>query len=160
MFNSSSTLSMTGAFGNTSAIAPLNSSVYAESITDKSVISNVLNNTSSLTITGNNNQLANNSLIYVPQIRSKNSGEYLGILEWKVQDESRIINKLIDELKPRLAVTFLPGLPAYVLFMCIRYADMLNDDERVRSLLNSSVQSVKKLIKVKLLISPVCLAYK
>lgn len=54
------------------------------------------------------------------------------------------------ELKPRLAITFLPGLPSYVLFMCIRYADVLNDDERVRSLLNKSVQSVKRLIKVSL----------
>jgi myosin V len=51
-------------------------------------------------------------------------------------------------LKPRLAVTFLPGLPAYVLFMCIRYADLLNDDERVKSLLGSSVQAIKRLIKV------------
>ena len=33
--------------------------------------------------------------------------------------------------------------------MCIRYADVVNDDERVRSLLNSSVQSVKRLIKKK-----------
>ena len=51
-------------------------------------------------------------------------------------------------MKPRLAVTFLPGLPAYVLFMCIRYADLLNDDERVKSLLGSSVQAIKRLIKV------------
>lgn len=57
---------------------------------------------------------------------------------------------LFIELKPRLAVTFLPGLPAYALFMCIRYADMINDDERVRSLLDSSVQAVKRLIKVHL----------
>jgi myosin-5 len=85
----------------------------------------------------------------VPQIKSKNSGEYMGILEWKIEDEQKIITRLMEELKPRLAVTFLPGLPAYVLFMCIRYADMLNDDERVRSLLNSSVQAVKRLIKKK-----------
>ena len=51
-------------------------------------------------------------------------------------------------MKPRLAVTFLPGLPAYVLFMCIRYADLLNDDELVKSLLGSSVQAIKRLIKV------------
>lgn len=43
----------------------------------------------------------------------------------------------------------MPGLPAYIFFMCIRYADMLNDDERVRSLLNSTVQAVKRLIKRK-----------
>ena len=87
--------------------------------------------------------------MYVPQIKSKNSGEYLGVFEWKSEHEAKIVSKLIDELKPRLAMTFLPGLPAYVLFMCIRYADMINDDDRVRSLLNSSIQSTKRLIKRK-----------
>ena len=111
---------------------------------------------SNQTTNGNNksvmNQTLNNTMntsIYVPQIKSKNSGEFLGVLEWKTEDESRIVNKLIDELKPRLAATFLPGLPSYVLFMCIRYADMINDDDRVRSLLNSSIQSTKRLIKRK-----------
>lgn len=97
----------------------------------------------------NMNTSQQNTSIYVPQIRSKNSGEYSGLLEWKIEDEPKIIVKLIDELKPRLAITFLPGLPAYIFFMCIRYADMLNDDERVRSLLNSTVQAVKRLIKKK-----------
>ena len=83
----------------------------------------------------------------VPQIKYKN-GEFMGVLEWKLEDQEKIINRLIYDLKPRLAITFLPGTPSYILFMCIRYADMLNDDERVRSLLDTTVQSIKKLIKV------------
>ncbi len=82
----------------------------------------------------------------LPQIKYKH-GEYMGILEWKTEDEAIIINRLIYDLKPRLAVTFLPGTPAYILFMCIRYADMLNDDERVRLFLNNSVHAIKKTIK-------------
>lgn len=53
----------------------------------------------------------------------------------------------ISELKPRVAVTLLPGLPAYILFMCIRHTDHINDDEKVRSLLNNIVNGVKRVIK-------------
>lgn len=54
---------------------------------------------------------------------------------------------LFLELKPRVAVTLLPGLPAYILFMCIRHTDHVNDDEKVRSLLNNLVNGVKRVIK-------------
>ena len=144
---------------NSSSTASINGSAYLEN--DKSM-STILNNTTCTITAGStlsngkshpNNAtfttLTANQSIYVPQIKSKHSGEYMGILEWKTEEENKIIAKLMEELKPRLAVTFLPGLPAYALFMCIRYADMLNDDERVRSLLNSSVQAVKRLIKKK-----------
>ena len=141
---------------NSSSTASINGSSYFVE-NDKS-LSAILNNTS-CTITASsalnngkapaNNSNAGNQSIYVPQIKSKHSGEYMGILEWKIEDEQKIVSRLMEELKPRLAITFLPGLPAYAMFMCIRYADMLNDDERVRSLLNSSVQAVKRLIKKK-----------
>jgi len=39
-------------------------------------------------------------------------------------------------------------LPAYVLFMCMRHTDHMNDDEKVRSLLACSINNVKKVIKV------------
>ena len=81
--------------------------------------------------------------------RHSSNNHMQGILQWKAPDESRLLNKLVDELKPRLAATFLPGLPAYVLFMCIRYADVTNDDDLVRSLLSSTVKSIKSLIKVR-----------
>ncbi len=92
--------------------------------------------------------LSNSTTMDLPQIKYKN-GEFMGILEWKPDDESKIISHLINDLKPRLAITFLPGTPAYILFMCIRYADMLNDDERVRLLLNGSIRAIKKLINVR-----------
>ena len=53
----------------------------------------------------------------------------------------------ISELKPRVAVTLLPGLPAYILFMCIRHTDHINDDDKVRSLLNNIVNGIKRVIK-------------
>lgn len=150
--NSSSTVSISGVNGYLNA-----------SDINKSISSNFNSNLSTHTLTNgahhhnvkqnnliNSTQLTNNSIsIYVPQIKSKDTAEYSGYFEWKPDDEPKIISRLIDELKPRLAVTFLPGLPAYVLFMCIRYADLLNDDERVKSLLGSSVQAIKRLIKRK-----------
>lgn len=57
-----------------------------------------------------------------------------------------------QELKPRgVAVNLIPGLPAYILFMCVRHADYLNDDQKVRSLLTSTINGIKKVLKVSLL---------
>lgn len=52
-----------------------------------------------------------------------------------------------SELKPRIAVTLLPGLPAYILFMCIRHTDCINDDDKVRSLLTEYLNAVKRVLK-------------
>lgn len=73
--------------------------------------------------------------------------EYLGMFEYKKEDEHVIIKNLIYDLKPKIAVNLLPGLPAYILFMCIRHTDHMNDDEKVRCLLNSTIGGVKRLIK-------------
>ncbi|XP_059191522.1 unconventional myosin-Va-like [Centropristis striata] len=74
--------------------------------------------------------------------------EYRGMLEYRAGDESRLLKNLVVDLKPRgVAVSFTPGLPAYIIFMCIRYADNVNDDQRVSTLLNSTISSIKGVIK-------------
>lgn len=50
-------------------------------------------------------------------------------------------------MKPRTAVALLPGLPAYIVFMCVRHTDYVNDDDKVKSLLSAFTNSVKKVIK-------------
>ncbi|KAH8024112.1 hypothetical protein HPB51_021733 [Rhipicephalus microplus] len=82
----------------------------------------------------------------MPEIMHKDA-EYLGMFEYKAEDENIIIKNLIIDLKPKLAVTLLPGLPAYILFMCIRHTDYINDDEKVKSLLNNIVFGIRKVIK-------------
>ncbi|GFY64185.1 unconventional myosin-Vb [Trichonephila inaurata madagascariensis] len=72
---------------------------------------------------------------------------YLGMFEYKKEDEHIIIKNLIYDLKPKIAINLLPGLPAYILFMCIRHTDYINDDEKVRCLLNNTVQGIKRVIK-------------
>ncbi len=47
----------------------------------------------------------------------------------------------------------IPGLPAYILFMCIRHADYLNDEAKLKSLMNATIGAVKKVIMVRLTLS-------
>ncbi|XP_046985920.1 unconventional myosin-Va-like [Schistocerca americana] len=51
------------------------------------------------------------------------------------------------ELKPHIAVTLLPGLPAYILFMYIRHADCQNDYEKVQLLLTATIYTIEKVTK-------------
>uniref|UniRef100_A0A3B4A8N8 Dilute domain-containing protein n=1 Tax=Periophthalmus magnuspinnatus TaxID=409849 RepID=A0A3B4A8N8_9GOBI len=74
--------------------------------------------------------------------------EYQGMLKYKQGDETRLLKNLVTDLKPRgVAVSFIPGLPAYIIFMCLRYADNVNNDQRVTALLNTTISSVKGVIK-------------
>ncbi|CAK6961537.1 unconventional myosin-Va-like [Scomber scombrus] len=74
--------------------------------------------------------------------------EYQGMLEYREGDESRLLKNLVIDLKSRgVAVSLIPGLPAYIIFMCLRYADSVNDDQRVSTLLNSTISSIKGVIK-------------
>uniref|UniRef100_A0A8D3BPZ7 Myosin VC n=1 Tax=Scophthalmus maximus TaxID=52904 RepID=A0A8D3BPZ7_SCOMX len=56
-------------------------------------------------------------------------------------------HNLPTELKPKgVVVNMIPGLPAYILFMCVRYADYLNDEAKLKSLMNATICAVKKVI--------------
>ncbi|XP_061679063.1 unconventional myosin-Vc isoform X2 [Syngnathoides biaculeatus] len=92
------------------------------------------------------NQLIN---LETAQQAQKNSSptpkHYLGMLECKKEDESRLIQNLIIDLKPKgVAVNMLPVLPAYILFMCIRHSDYLNDEDKLQSFMNATIVAVKK----------------
>ncbi|XP_050955214.1 unconventional myosin-Va isoform X2 [Labeo rohita] len=74
--------------------------------------------------------------------------DFQGMLEYRREDESKLFKILITELKPRgVAVNLVPGLPAYILFMCLRHADYANDDQRVSNLLNTSINAIKNVFK-------------
>uniref|UniRef100_A0A671VMH3 Myosin VC n=1 Tax=Sparus aurata TaxID=8175 RepID=A0A671VMH3_SPAAU len=52
---------------------------------------------------------------------------------------------LHTDLKPRgVVVGMIPVLPAYIIFMCIRHADYLNDEGKLKSLMNEVIKAVKK----------------
>uniref|UniRef100_A0A8C2ZS67 Myosin VA n=1 Tax=Cyclopterus lumpus TaxID=8103 RepID=A0A8C2ZS67_CYCLU len=98
------------------------------------------------------NHQKNKSPVTTAPVRAVNitrkEKEYRGMLEYREGDETRMVKKLVVHLKPRgVAVSFIPGLPAYIIFMCVRYADNVNDDQRVSALLNSTISSIKGVIK-------------
>ncbi|XP_075252941.1 unconventional myosin-Va-like isoform X4 [Convolutriloba macropyga] len=70
-----------------------------------------------------------------------------GMLSYTKSDEQSLVRNLIIDLKPVVAATMMPNLPSYVILMCIRHCDHLNDDFRVRSLLHEAIVGVKKAIK-------------
>lgn len=97
-------------------------------------------------------QQKNNAPVMNAPVRAVNitrkEKEYQGMLEYRQGDESRLLKNVVTDLKPRgVAVSFIPGLPAYIIFMCLRYADIVNDDQRVSTLLNSTISSIKGVIK-------------
>ncbi|GAB0095574.1 unconventional myosin-Va [Sergentomyia squamirostris] len=74
---------------------------------------------------------------------------YQGIFKYHPEDEGKIIQRLTAEYKPRTAVTLLPALPVYIVLMCIRYTDLINTDQHVRTFLTNFILQVKKLFKTR-----------
>uniref|UniRef100_A0AAQ6IMS5 Myosin VB n=1 Tax=Anabas testudineus TaxID=64144 RepID=A0AAQ6IMS5_ANATE len=73
--------------------------------------------------------------------------DFEGMLEYAKEDEALLIKTLITDIKPSTVSATVPCLPAYVLFMCIRHADYINDDQKVESLLTSTINAIKKVLK-------------
>ncbi|XP_071587359.1 unconventional myosin-Vb-like isoform X1 [Heliangelus exortis] len=73
--------------------------------------------------------------------------DFQGMLEYHKEDEPLLIRNLITDLKPQTVSATVPCLPAYILYMCIRHADYINDDQKVHSLLTSTINGVKKVLK-------------
>uniref|UniRef100_A0A8B9TWZ3 Myosin-Vb n=1 Tax=Anas platyrhynchos TaxID=8839 RepID=A0A8B9TWZ3_ANAPL len=71
-------------------------------------------------------------------------------VEFGLQQEiTRLTNENLvrDYLKPQVVAATVPCLPAYILYMCIRHADYINDDQKVHSLLTSTINGIKKVLK-------------
>ncbi|XP_045467550.1 unconventional myosin-Va isoform X2 [Harmonia axyridis] len=73
--------------------------------------------------------------------------EYLGMFSFPRGEQNNIMKNLVIQLKPRTAITLLPCLPAYIVFMCIRHTDFINDDEKVKSLISAFTNAVKKVVR-------------
>lgn len=87
--------------------------------------------------------------------KKKNRSEFMGMFKLSVEDDPVVVRNLIIgnlfivnsvfciifnlinfiELRPETALKLLPGLPAYILFMCIRYYDFSKEEKRVSILL-------------------------
>ncbi len=98
-------------------------------------------------IAGNGAASANQMYRKGSMVMAAQKQVYQGMLAYSKSDEQSLIRNLIIDLKPVVAATMTPCLPSYVVLMCIRHCDHLNDDFRVRSLLHETINGVKKAIK-------------
>nr|XP_039265605.1 unconventional myosin-Va-like isoform X2 [Styela clava] len=82
-----------------------------------------------------------------PAVKHKDA-EISGMLKYKKGEDSKAVKAIILDLKPRsVAVSLLPGLPAHLLFMLLRFADHRNDDSMIKSLLSHIINGIKKVEK-------------
>ncbi|GAB0194103.1 unconventional myosin-Vc [Grus japonensis] len=67
----------------------------------------------------------------------------------KLEDQIKTLTKTIEKnLKPRgVVVNMIPGLPAHILFMCVRYADYLNDADMLKSFMSVTIDGIKQVVK-------------
>ncbi|KAM7388416.1 hypothetical protein PAMP_024590 [Pampus punctatissimus] len=70
-----------------------------------------------------------------------------GLLECRKRDETRLIKNLITDVRVDSALSLPPGLPASVLFLCVRQADCSGDQARARSLCSAAVTAMKAALK-------------
>ncbi|CAF1195423.1 unnamed protein product [Rotaria sp. Silwood1] len=67
-----------------------------------------------------------------------------GMIKCTPPETERITDSVILDLKPRLAAKYIPGIPAYILFMCIRYIDFVDDEAHVAGFLSAVTKKIKK----------------
>ncbi|XP_028259354.1 unconventional myosin-Vb [Parambassis ranga] len=70
-----------------------------------------------------------------------------GLLECRKRDETKLIKNLITDLRVDGGLSLPPGLPASVLFLCIRQVDCSGDQARTHSLCSTTVTAMKGALK-------------
>uniref|UniRef100_A0A8C5AG56 Myosin VB n=1 Tax=Gadus morhua TaxID=8049 RepID=A0A8C5AG56_GADMO len=95
-------------------------------------------------------------LIGVVRVHDRREGDLKELVEKLEKNERKLKKQLriymkkiqeLEEIRPSSVSATVPCLPAYILFMCIRHADYVNDDEKVESLLTSTINAIKKVLK-------------
>ncbi|AWP11129.1 putative unconventional myosin-Vb-like [Scophthalmus maximus] len=75
------------------------------------------------------------------------SASVTGLLECRKRDETKLMKNLITDIRVDSALSLPPGLPASVLFLCVRQADCSRDQAHARSLCSAAVTAVKAALK-------------
>lgn len=70
--------------------------------------------------------------------------QYLGMLQWNLEDKDKIVSALVVNLKPSVFEGQIPCLPAHLLFMCLRYADHIKNEHQVTVLLEDIIKGVQQ----------------
>nr|CAD7435939.1 unnamed protein product [Timema monikensis] len=72
------------------------------------------------------------------------ASKYKGMFEYRTEDEQIIVSHLIHDLKPHITLKLPLGLPSYILFMCIRHTDFINDANKFHSLMTATINALKE----------------
>ena len=70
------------------------------------------------------------------------------MIEFEISDVDLIIKQLIYDMSPDQVSDQIPGLAAHLIFMCVRYCDHVNDDEKLQTLLTSAISAIGNITKV------------
>ncbi|KAL6107737.1 uncharacterized protein ACO6RY_18448 [Pungitius sinensis] len=82
-----------------------------------------------------------------PETSSCPTPSVSGLLECRKRDEAKLLKNLVTDLRADGALPLPPGLPASVLFLCVRQADRSGDQARARALCGAAVTAVKAALK-------------
>ena len=67
-------------------------------------------------------------------------------IQFEEKDIQRIVLELVINVSPERVRGALPGLPAHLLFMCLRYADKMKSAPMLQGLLSKSLSAIKKVV--------------
>jgi len=68
----------------------------------------------------------------------------LGMLKFNPSNQDLIVRKLVTDLNPEHVEKAMPGLPAHIMFMSIRYIDHVNQERLMQSYLTAIISSIKR----------------
>lgn len=71
--------------------------------------------------TGQSQSLCNSPMIH------KRAATYQGIFKYSAEDLKKLLQRIVEDLEPRVAKTLTPAMPAYIIFMCIRLVDFVSN---------------------------------
>ncbi|XP_053556080.1 unconventional myosin-Vb-like [Bombina bombina] len=86
-------------------------------------------------------------MCHPPDVLEQVVRPWRGMLVCHPEDEALLIQTIITDLRPEDILDLEPELPAYVLFMCFRYADYNSAEHHVLSLFTASVNGIKRIVK-------------
>ena len=73
----------------------------------------------------------------------------LGMLSWQPEDQSKLIKALVLDLRPESFHGLIPCLPAHMIFMCLRYLDHCNDQQKIAQFTEGIVMAIEQVMQVR-----------
>jgi myosin-5 len=72
--------------------------------------------------------------------------QYKGMLKFREKDIQRVVSALVLRMGPSSLPQALPGLPAHLLFMCVLYADHVENAAMLSGLLTKAMTAMKQVV--------------